>query len=113
MAVVTAFKLDDVFAIREGTGEANGAHGGFGAGADEAHFFDGGVSGEDEFGEVAFGLGGRAEAGAVCRRFLDGFDDGRKGVAEDHGAPGAEVVDVAVAISVPEPGPFAANDEGR
>ena len=33
---------------------------------------------------------------------LDGFNDGRKGVAEDHGAPGAEVVDVAVAVGVGE-----------
>jgi hypothetical protein len=44
---------------------------------------------------------------------LDGFDDGREGVPEDHGTPGAEVVDVAVAIGVPEVGAFAADDEGR
>jgi hypothetical protein len=44
---------------------------------------------------------------------LDGFDDGREGVAEDHGAPGAEVVDVAVAVGVVEVGALGALDEGR
>ena len=39
---------------------------------------------------------------------LDGFDDGREGVAEDHGAPGAEVVDVAVAVGVSEVSALAA-----
>ena len=43
---------------------------------------------------------------------LDGFDDGREGVAEDHGAPGAEEVDVAIAVGVEEVGAFGAGDKG-
>src|SRR5207253_10729666 len=39
---------------------------------------------------------------ALCRRLLDGFDDRREGVAEDHGTPGAEEVEVAVAVGVEE-----------
>ncbi len=104
MAVITAFKLDDGVAASGGAGDADGGHGGFSAGADEAHFLNGGIAGDDAFGEVGLGSGGGSEAGGVGGGALNGFDDGRKGVAEDHGTPGAEVVDVAVAVGVGEVG---------
>ena len=104
VAVIAAFELDDDVAAGGGAGEADGGHGGFGAGADEAHFLDGGIAGDDALGEIGLGGGGGAEAGGVRGGALDGFDDGREGVAEDHGAPGAEVVDVAVAVGVGEVG---------
>ena len=43
---------------------------------------------------------------------LDSLDDGREGVAEDHRSPGAEVVDVAVAVRVPEICALGAHYEG-
>ena len=42
----------------------------------------------------------------------DGLDDRGMGVAEDHRAPGADVVDVAVAVDVPNVGAGAADEEG-
>ena len=112
VAVVAALEFDDDFAAGGGAGEANGRHGGLGAGADEADLFDGGIAGDDALGEVGLGGGGGAEAGGVGGGALDGFDDGGKGVAEDHGAPGAEVVDVAVAVGVGEVGAGGGLDEG-
>ena len=54
-----------------------------------------------------------SEAGTACRRLADGFDDRREGVAKDHGAPGAEAVEVFVAVGVPQVGAEGALDERR
>ena len=54
----------------------------------------------------------RSEARALCCGLLDGLDDGRKGVAEDHRAPGAEEVEVAIAVFVEEVGALGVGDEG-
>ena len=113
MAVIAAFEFDDDFAAGGGAGQADGRHGGLGAGADEAHLLDGGVAGDDALGEVGFRGRGRSKAGGVARGALDGFDDGRKGMAQNHRSPGAEVVDVAVAVGIGEPGALGGGDEGR
>ena len=113
VAVVAAFELDDEVAAGESAGEADGGHAGFGAGSDEAELFDGGKAACDELGEVGFGGDGGSEAGAFGCGLLDGLDDGREGVAEDHGAPGAEEVEVAVAVRVEEVGPFGVSHERR
>ena len=63
-----------------------------------------GIAGDDALGEIGLGGRGGAEAGRVARGALDGFDHRRKGVAQDHRPPGAEVVDVAVAVGVGELG---------
>jgi len=112
VAVVAALEFDDDFAVGGGAGEADGGHGGLGAGADEAELFDGGIAGDYALGEVGLGCGGGAKAGGVAGGALDGFDYGREGVAEDHGTPGAEVVDVAVAVGVGEVGSLSALDKG-
>jgi len=44
---------------------------------------------------------------------LHRFDHGRMAVAQDHRAPGADVVDVALAVGVPEVGALGARDEAR
>ena len=113
VAVIAALEFDDVVAAGEGAGEAQGRHGGFGSGGDEAEFFNGGDGAGDELGEVGFGGGGGAETGAGGGGLLDGLDDGREGVSEDHGSPGAEVVEVLVAVGVVEVCAFGAGKEGR
>ncbi len=67
----------------------------------------------NELGQVGLGGGGGSEAGAAGRGLLDGLDDRREGVAEDHRAPGAEEVEVAVAVLVVEIGAFGMGEEGR
>ena len=54
-----------------------------------------------------------AETGRVARGALNGFDHRRKGVAQDHRPPGAEIVDIAVAVGVGEPGALSAFDKRR
>lgn len=66
----------------------------------------------DEGGEVGFGGGGGPEAGGTAGGFADGLDGGGKGVAEDHGSPGTEEVEVAVAVFVVEVCSFGMGDEG-
>ena len=111
VAVVAALELDDEVAAGEAAGEADGGHGGLGAGGDEAELLDGGKAADDEFGEVGFGGDGGSEAGAFGGGLLDGFDDRREGVAEDHGPPGAEEVEVAVAVRVAEVGALGVGEE--
>ncbi len=113
VTVVATLEFDEVFAAGEGAGESDGRHGGFGAGADEAHLLDRWKGLADQLGEVGFGGGGGAEADASGCGLLHGFHHLRGGVAENHGAPGAEVVEVAIAVGIPEIGAFGADNEWR
>jgi len=70
-------------------------------------------AGDDALGEVRLGGCGCAKTGGAVRGALDGLDDRGEGVAENHGAPGAEVVNVSVAVGVGEVGALRALDEGR
>ena len=54
----------------------------------------------DLAGEFIFEGAGRTVAGALGHGFLQGSDDTRVGMAEDQGAPGEDVIDVAIAIDV-------------
>ncbi|KAF1852355.1 hypothetical protein Lal_00037083 [Lupinus albus] len=113
VAVVAAFELDDLVAPGGATGQAQRAHGGFGAGGDQADLFDGGHQLDDLFGHLDFSLGRCTEGQAACGCLLYRLDHFRMGVADDGRAPGADVVDVALAFGIPEPGAFGALDEAR
>ena len=112
VAVVAALELDHQVARGEAAGEADGGHAGFGAGGGEAEALDRRKALDDELGKVGLGSGGGAERRGVGGGAPDGFDDWRKGVAEDHGSPGVEEVEVAVAVDVKEEGSFGAVEEG-
>ena len=87
VAVVVAGELDDHVAAGEAAGQPDRAHRGFGAGVDEAHFLDARHGLDDQLGELVFGCGRCAEAGAAVDRLLQRGDDGRMGVAQDQRAP--------------------------
>ena len=70
MAVVAAFELDDEVAAGEPARHADGGHRGLGAGVHQTHHFDRRDSLADRFRQLDLALGGRAEAGAGCERFL-------------------------------------------
>ena len=55
-----------------------------------------------EFGEISLILVRSAKAGAAPGRLADGLDHGRKRVAQNHWPPGAEAVQVAVAVRIPQ-----------
>ena len=113
VAVVAAVELHDDLAPGSGARQPDGRHRRLGAGADEAHLLDGGKRLGHQRGQIGFGRSGRAEARAVARGLDDGLDDLRIGVAQNQRAPGADVVDVAIAVGVPDVRALAADEERR
>jgi len=111
MAMIAAFEFEDEVAFGEATGEADAGHGGFGAAVDHPDFLDGGDPIANRLGDGDFAEVRDAEADAAGGGFVDGGADDGRSVAEDGGAPGAEVVDEFVAIDVPDMGTGGAFDE--
>ncbi|MCY1414294.1 hypothetical protein D9M71_297410 [compost metagenome] len=100
MAVVAAFELDDAVAAGETTGQADGAHGGFGARADHAHHFHRWHDRADQVGHLGF-HGRRCAVGQTVLQLLaHGLQYVRVAVAENHRAPRADVVNVALVVFV-------------
>ena len=100
MAVVAALEFDDDLATGSGSRKAYRGHRGLSAGADKAQLLDGRKTSDHALGEIRLGCRGSAKAGRVASRSLNGLDHRRKGMAQNHRPPGAEVVDVAVAVRV-------------
>ena len=94
-------------------GQANRAHRGFGAGIHQPHFLDRRNRLDDQLGQFAFGFGRSAKTGAARGGFLHRRDHLRMRVPQDHRSPGADVVDVAIAVDVVQIGAFAALEEDR
>jgi hypothetical protein len=67
----------------------------------------------NELGEFHFALGRRAKAGSGLERFAQRVNDRRKAVAQQQRPPGENVVDVFVAIDVPDMRSLAACNEWR
>ena len=103
VAVVAAVELDDLAAAGEAAGHAQRAHRGLGARRHEAHLLHRGHALHHALGQLHLGRAGRAVGGAAERRLAHGLDDLGVGVAQDHGPPGAHVVDVALAVGVHDP----------
>ena len=104
--MVAAGKLDDLGPSGEAAGQAHRAHGGLGAGVHQAHPLHRGDPGDDLGGQLGLARGGRTEGQPVGSRPLHRLHDGRVGVAQNHRPPGADEVDVAVAVGVGEPAAF-------
>ena len=113
VAVVATLELDDPVAASEGAGEAEGGHGGLGAGADEADHLDGGDGVADGAGELDLQLRGGAVGGAAFDGAREHVGDGGMSVAEDEGAEGGNVVDVGVTIDIEHAGALPVGDDGR
>ncbi len=67
----------------------------------------------DQFGQLDFAFGGRAEAGADLQHLAQSVCHDWRAVAQDQRAPGQDVVDVLVAVDVEDLRSFAASDERR
>ena len=103
VAVIAARELDDAGAPRDPAREPDRAHGGLGAGVDQAHLLDGRHPRDDLLGQLDLAGRRRAEREPPPGRVPHGLDDRRVRVPEDHRAPGADEVDVAVAVGVGQP----------
>src|SRR5262249_28865611 len=111
--VVAALELDDLVALRGRPRDADGAHGGFGARADEADALQRGHERRHTLAEMRLELGRRAEARAARRRCREGLQEAPRRVAVDERPPRHHVVDVLVAVGVVDPRAFRAADEKR
>ena len=113
MAVVTAFKLDDLVPASKATRQANGAHGGLGAGRHQAHRFNRRHQLDDFFGNQDFRFGGRAKRQAIDSRRLHRCNHLRVGMADNGRAPRTHIVDVLGVVGIPQIGTVAALKKQR
>ena len=91
--MVTTGELDDFIPAGEPAGKTHGGHGGFGAAAGQADFFDRWNEPGDELSHFHFVGIGRAEGGAVFKGGGDGGFDNRVIVTVNRGAPRADKID--------------------
>ena len=113
VSVVAAFELHDLAAARVAAREPQRRHRGLGARRDEAHELDRRQQAAERLRHLDLHFGRRAERQSVPRRRDDRFHDRRMRVAEDGRPPGADVVEIALAVGIPQVGAFAARDEAR
>ena len=113
MTVVAAFKLDQLAAAGGTARQADGTHGGFGAGTDQTHHVHRGHELEDFFCQLNFALGRRAVGKTLQHRLLHCLDHRWMAVPQNHGSPGADVVDEALPVGVPEIGTLGPRDKAR
>ena len=113
MPVIAALEFDDIFPLGEGPRQANGRHGGFSAGADQAQHLDGGHGLGDHFRQLSFRRRAGAEACACARGRLDGAHHYGRSVAQNERPPGADIINVAIAIGIEQIRALAAHNHRR
>ena len=113
MSVVATLKFDQFAAPGGAARQADGAHGCLGPGADQAHHVHAGHVFQDFFGQLHFALRRCAKGKAFSQRFLHGIHHGRVPVAQNHRAPRANVIGIALAIGIPHIGALCATDKAR
>ena len=113
MAVVAAFEFQNQVALGESARDANGGHGRFGAGADEANALDGRHRAGDLLAQFDFERRSHAVAGAAPRLLGDRGDHVRVRVAQNQRAPGADVIDVLAPVHILEARALRAIDDQR
>ena len=111
MAVVAAFKLDELVAAGDAPRQAQGAHGGLGAGVDHAYHFHMGHGLAHGPGQQHFVLAGRAVAGAFVHGGVQGLGHIGVGVAQKQRPPGFNIINISGAIHVGNGAAFARSDE--
>ena len=113
VAVIAAFKLDGEIAASKSTSDAESGHGGFGPGIDQPDHLHRWNGVADFFRQLNFAFSRCAKTGADRESVLNGGEDLRMPMPDEHGAPGANKIDVLVAIDVPKPRTIRASHETR
>ena len=94
MAVVAAFEFYDLVTPGESASEADGGHRGLGAGVDHADFFDGWHPISDQLRHFHLVDIRNPVRDTILGGLMDRASDDRGSMAQDIGAPRADVVDV-------------------
>ena len=104
VAVIASLHHDEVLPSGDRPAEANRERRGFAAGVLQAHLIDRGDVLAQELRQPPFELGrsGAEQTRAAAQRFDDGLIDGRKIMAEKMRRKGRVIIDVALAVDVPE-----------
>ncbi len=102
MTVVAPGELDDPVPPGHAARETNGRHRGLGPGRDQSEPLGRGHARPDRLGQLDLGERGCAEREPAPGRLLHRLDDGPVRMAQDRRTPGADVVDVAPAVCVPD-----------
>ena len=113
VAVIATFEFDDFVAMGEAARQANGAHGGFGAGVNHAHHVHAGHQLAHQLGHFHFHLGWRAEAQTARSRFNHRVTDVGVVMTQHHRAPRTDIIDIAFAVGVIQIRTVSAFDEQR
>src|SRR5437660_4687936 len=109
--MVAAIELDNLVAFGESASQTNGGHRRFRARIAHANFLDAWHERTDQFRHGDFEWVGYSETGAVLRCVLDCLDDFRMRMAQYRRSPGADVVNIIIAINVPDVCAFGFVDE--
>ena len=112
MAVVAAVEFHDLVPARKAPGHPDGAHDRLRTGGYHAHHFHPGNHGADLLCHFHLNCGGGAVAEAPGGGLLNGLPDLRPVVAQDHGAPGADKIQVFLAVHIPQAAAVGLSDEG-
>src|SRR5581483_3201867 len=113
VSVVATLEFHDVFATRIGTRQADGGHGGFRPRTDETHFFHSRKRGDHKFRQFGFAWRGSPETRAITRCPHHCFSDFRRSVPQNQRSPRADVINVFVAIGVPDSSTLTTHNERR
>ena len=113
VAVVAARELDNLAAAGIGPRQPNGAHAGLGAGTYQPYTVHRWQGLADGPGQFYFHLHGRAEAGSPLCGPVQRLHHGGVGVTQYQRAPGAQVVNVLVAVHVPDVGALPTGNKWR
>ena len=113
VTVIAAFELDDGVPTGDATCQAQRAHRRLGARGHQANHLDRWHQFADFLGHHDLAFGRRAEGQAVGGSLLHVGDHVRVCMADDGRAPGADVVDVALVVGIPEVRALGALDEAR
>ena len=104
MAVVAALELHDPLPPRETARQPDARHGRLGAAVHHAHFLDAGDPFANRLRHFDLIRIRNAEADSMVRRLFDRADHDLRGMTQDRRPPRADVINILVAIDVPDAG---------
>src|SRR4051812_16660092 len=111
--MIAAVELEDGVAARHCARDAHRAHRGLGAARHESQHLDVRHAFRDQFAELHLESSWNAEARAAPHGVVERREDNAGGVAERERAPREHVVDVFMAVDIPDPGAISPLDDER